>query len=91
VVEHLRVCRHVGFFFLNSGTTWHSLQEKLDEVRHKGEATKQAVAETRTNLEQRVTEKRAEAKTTIDQWKTARLRSSPREPKRRRTVPGLPS
>ena len=53
---------------LNVGSTWHSLQEKLDEVRHKGEATKQAVAEARTNLEQWVKEKKAEAKGTIDQW-----------------------
>jgi cell division septum initiation protein DivIVA len=53
---------------LNIGTTWHSLQEKLDEVRHKGEATKQAVAEARANLEQWVIERKAEAKGTIDQW-----------------------
>ena len=53
---------------LNVGSTWHFLQEKLDEVRHKGEATKQAVAEARANLEQWVTEKKAEAKGTIDQW-----------------------
>ena len=52
----------------NIGTTWHSLQEKLDEVRHKGEATKQAVAEARTTLERWVKEKKAEAKGTIDQW-----------------------
>lgn len=53
---------------LNVGTTWHSLQEKLDEVRHKGEAAKQAVTEARTNLEQWVKEKKAEAKSTIDRW-----------------------
>ncbi len=47
---------------LNVGTTWHSLQEKLGEVRDKGEATKQAVAEARANLEQWVKEKKAEAK-----------------------------
>ena len=35
---------------LNVGSTWHSLQEKLDEVRHKGEAVKQAVAEARVNV-----------------------------------------
>ena len=52
----------------NIGTTWHSLQEKLDEVRHKGEAVKRAVAEARTNLEQWVKEKKAEAKGTINQW-----------------------
>ena len=53
---------------LNIGTTWHSLQEKLDEVRHKGEASKPAVTEARTNLEQWVKEKKGEAKSTIDQW-----------------------
>ena len=52
----------------NAGSTWHSLQEKLSEVRHKGEATKQAVTEARTNLEQWVKEKKAEAKSTIDEW-----------------------
>jgi hypothetical protein len=53
---------------LNVGSTWHSLQEKLDEVRHKGEATKQGVAEARISLEQWVKEKKAEAKGTIDHW-----------------------
>jgi hypothetical protein len=52
----------------NVGTTWHSLQEKLDEVRHKGEATQQAITEARTNLEQWGKQKKAEAKSTIDQW-----------------------
>jgi hypothetical protein len=53
---------------LNIGTTWHSLLEKLEEVRHKGEAAKQVVAEARANLEQWVNQKKAEAKGTIDQW-----------------------
>ena len=53
---------------LNIGTTWHSLQDKLVEVRHKGEASKQAVTEARTNLEQWGKEKKAEAEGTIDQW-----------------------
>jgi len=52
----------------NLRSTWHSLQEKLGEVRHKGEATKQAVAEARTNLEQWVREKQAEGKDKIDRW-----------------------
>jgi hypothetical protein len=52
----------------NIGTTWHSLQEKLDEVRLKGEAVKQAVAEARANLEQWIIEKKAEGKGTIDHW-----------------------
>ena len=37
---------------LNIGTTWHSLQDKIKEVRHSGEATKQTVAEAPFNLEQ---------------------------------------
>jgi hypothetical protein len=53
---------------LNIGTTWHCLQEKLDEVRQKGEATKQVVAEARADLEQWVNEKKAEAKGAVDQW-----------------------
>ena len=52
----------------NIGTTWHSLQEKLDEVRHRAEARKQAVTEARSNLEQWVKEKQTEAKSTIQQW-----------------------
>lgn len=53
---------------LNYGSTWHSLHEKLREVRHTREATKQAVTEARTNLERWVKEKKAESKGTIDQW-----------------------
>jgi hypothetical protein len=53
---------------LNVGSTWHSLQEKLDEVRHKGESTKQAVTLARTDLEQWVQEKKAETKEMIDAW-----------------------
>ncbi|MHB8898511.1 MAG: hypothetical protein ACYC6Y_07165 [Thermoguttaceae bacterium] len=53
---------------VNAGSTWHSLQDKLDEVRHNGEVTKQAVAEDRTNLEQWVEKKTAEPKDSIDQW-----------------------
>jgi hypothetical protein len=53
---------------LNVGSTWHSLQVKLDEIRHNGEATKQAVTEARTNLEEWGKEKKAEAKSTITQW-----------------------
>ena len=52
----------------NVGSTWYLMQEKLDEVRHADEATQQAVAEARNNLEQWVKEKKAEAKGTIDQW-----------------------
>lgn len=53
---------------LNVGSNWHSLQDKLDEVRHKAEAAKQAVAKGRTNLERWVKEKKAESQSTIDQW-----------------------
>ena len=53
---------------LNIGTNWHSLQEKLDEVRHTGEATKPAVAQARANLEQWFSEKKAEEESTADQW-----------------------
>lgn len=67
---------------LNTGTTWYSLQEKLDEVRHKREATKQAVTEARTNLERWIKDKKAEAKSTIDQWvenrETQKLAAGPR-------------
>jgi predicted ATPase with chaperone activity len=53
---------------LNVGSTWQSLQEKLDEVRCKGESTKQAVTVARTDLEQWVQEKKAETKEMIDAW-----------------------
>jgi peptidoglycan hydrolase CwlO-like protein len=53
---------------LNVGSTWHSLQENLDELRHKGEVTKQVVAETRANLEKWGTEMKAEGKEMIDRW-----------------------
>ena len=52
----------------NIGTTEHSLHEKLHEVRHKGESSKHAIKVARANLEQWLTEKKTEAKSTIDQW-----------------------
>lgn len=52
----------------NAGSTWHFLQEKLGEVRHKGEAAKQAVMQARTKLEKWDNEQKAEAKDTIDKW-----------------------
>ena len=52
----------------NAGSTWHFLQEKLAEVRHKGEAVRQAVTHARTKLEQWDNERKADAKHTIDQW-----------------------
>jgi hypothetical protein len=51
---------------LNIGTTWHYQQENLDELRHKDEATKQAVTKARAILEQWVEDKKTESKCTID-------------------------
>ena len=53
---------------LNHGTTWHSLQEKLKELRRDGEATTQTDMDARTCLERWVKEKKVEAQGTIDQW-----------------------
>ena len=53
---------------MNAGSTWHSLQDKLDEVRHKGEVTQQAVVQARTNLEQWGKDKKTETKDVIDGW-----------------------
>jgi hypothetical protein len=53
---------------LNVGTTSHSLQDKLHDVQDKGEATKQGVTDARVSLEQWGKEKKAEVRSTIDQW-----------------------
>ena len=53
---------------LNIGSTSYSLLEKLDEVRHKSEAGKQAVTQARTNLERWSDERKAQSEDTIDQW-----------------------
>ena len=53
---------------LNVGPTWHNLQEKLDEVRHRGAAERQAVTQARADLEHWADDKKAEAKEAIDQW-----------------------
>lgn len=53
---------------LNIGSTWHLLQEKLDEVRRTDEAAKQATAEARSKLELWFQEQEFEAKGMIDQW-----------------------
>jgi len=37
----------MGSLELNSGTTWHLLQEKLDEMRHRDKARQSAVADAR--------------------------------------------
>ena len=56
----------------NIGTTWHSLQEKLSELRRKGETSQQALREARTKLEQWINENKTETKNTIDQRVTNR-------------------
>jgi hypothetical protein len=53
---------------LNIGPTCYSLHEKLDELRHKTEASKQAVTQARTNLERWSDDRKAESQDTIDQW-----------------------
>jgi len=58
----------MGCLKLNAGSNWHSLQEKLDEVRRKGEATKPVVAEARISLERWFKENKAAAKDMIDRW-----------------------
>jgi ElaB/YqjD/DUF883 family membrane-anchored ribosome-binding protein len=53
---------------LNIGTTWHSLQEKLGEVRRKGAASQQSLIEARAKLQQWIDDSKTETKSTIDQW-----------------------
>lgn len=53
---------------LNIGTTWHSLQEKLNEVRQHHEASRQPLSDARTSLELWFDENKDETKSTIDQW-----------------------
>ena len=55
---------------LNIGTTWHSLQEKLSEVRRTGETTKRPLTEARIKLEQWFNESKTESKNTIVDWVT---------------------
>lgn len=57
---------------LNIGTTWHSLQEKLNEVRQQHEASRQPLTDARTRLELWFDENKDESKNTIDQWVTNR-------------------
>lgn len=52
----------------NIGTTWHSLQEKLIEVRNKSDATRLAASEARAQLEQWTQDQVHEARETIDLW-----------------------
>jgi DNA repair exonuclease SbcCD ATPase subunit len=51
---------------LNYGTTWHSLREKLDEVRQQIEARQQEVSQARSNLAQWASQQEGES--TILQW-----------------------
>lgn len=51
---------------LNIGTTWHSLQEKLKEVRQHHETSRQPLADARSSLEKWFDKNNAETKTTID-------------------------
>ena len=53
---------------LNIGTTWHSLQEKLKEVRQRHETSRQPLTDARTSLELWFDENKDESKSTIDQW-----------------------
>jgi hypothetical protein len=53
---------------LNIGTTWHSLQEKLSEVRRQHESSRQPLTDARAMVERWFDENKAEAKNTIDQW-----------------------
>ena len=57
---------------LNIGTTWHSLQEKLREVRRQHETSRQSLAGARSSLEMWFDANNAETKSTIDQWVTNR-------------------
>lgn len=51
---------------LNIGTTWHSLQEKLKEVRQDHEASRQLVVDARTSLESWFGEQQIESQGAID-------------------------
>lgn len=53
---------------LNIGTTWHSLQEKLLDVRRQHEASKQRLTEARAMVEEWFDDNKAESKNAIDQW-----------------------
>lgn len=57
---------------LNIGTTWHSLQEKLGEVRRQHESSKQPLTDARAMVERWFDEHKVETKHTIDQWVTNR-------------------
>ncbi|MEK6261656.1 MAG: hypothetical protein AABP62_23905 [Planctomycetota bacterium] len=57
---------------LNSGPTWHFLQEKLDEIRDRGEADRPAIHQARTKLEQWCDDRKSEATHTIDHWRKNR-------------------
>lgn len=50
------------------GTTCHLLQERLNELRRKNEATAEAVTEARGSMEVWLSQWRFEAKAEVDQW-----------------------
>ncbi len=56
----------------NIGQTCHNLQDKLNEVRVRGEARQSAIHELRRKLETWFTEKGAEDSNVIEHWKTNR-------------------
>jgi len=58
----------MGSLELNSGTTWHLLQEKLDEMRHRDKARQSAVADARARLERWSRDNESEETGMIDQW-----------------------
>lgn len=53
---------------LNIGTTWHSHQEKLSEVRQRHEMSKQPLTDARAMVERWFDDNKAESKEMIDQW-----------------------
>lgn len=57
---------------LNIGTTWHSLQQRLGEVRQQHTTSRRSLAEARSKLEQWFNENTAGNRSSIDQWITNR-------------------
>jgi exonuclease VII large subunit len=57
---------------LNTGMTWHHLQEKLDEVRARGDGHRQNIDEARAKLEKWFDDNQSELNNTIETWKKQR-------------------
>jgi chromosome segregation ATPase len=55
---------------LNIGSTCHSLQERLKELRQNREATWQSLTDARIRLEFWLNEDQADVKNTVDRWIT---------------------